>query len=185
MSGVTEDGGSFSSKVIRMVFVILLLDLLGFTLILPLLPSILDHYAQTGVRGSKVPPKQWDICVDESTAHEWLVLEGGAACWLMLKQLGDFIFLQDATYQSLQNVVGWFRAAVGIPMEKKYNTVLFGGTVWPALIWRGGTDPGVEPLRFIYFIFFQVWSGRCFPCCSSYPHLWRGFCQTAMADDHC
>uniref|UniRef100_A0A8C7XXM5 Major facilitator superfamily domain containing 10 n=1 Tax=Oryzias sinensis TaxID=183150 RepID=A0A8C7XXM5_9TELE len=83
MSGVTEDGGSFSSKVIRMVFVILLLDLLGFTLILPLLPSILDHYAQTG----------------------------------------------DATYQSLQNVVGWFRAAVGIPMEKKYNSVLFGGLV--------------------------------------------------------
>uniref|UniRef100_A0A3P9JL26 Major facilitator superfamily domain-containing protein 10 n=1 Tax=Oryzias latipes TaxID=8090 RepID=A0A3P9JL26_ORYLA len=83
MSGVTEDGGSFSSKVIRVVFVILLLDLLGFTLILPLLPSILDHYAQTG----------------------------------------------DATYQSLQNVVGWFRAAVGIPMEKKYNSVLFGGLV--------------------------------------------------------
>lgn len=44
-----EDGGSFSSKVINIVFIILLLDLLGFTLILPLLPSILDHYAQTGV----------------------------------------------------------------------------------------------------------------------------------------
>lgn len=44
-----EDGGPFSSKVIRSVFIILLLDLLGFTLILPLLPSILDHYAQTGV----------------------------------------------------------------------------------------------------------------------------------------
>ncbi|XP_024130878.1 major facilitator superfamily domain-containing protein 10 isoform X1 [Oryzias melastigma] len=83
MSAGTEDGGSFSSKVIRMVFIILLLDLLGFTLILPLLPSILDHYAQTG----------------------------------------------DVTYQSLQNVVGWFRAAVGIPMEKKYNTVLFGGLI--------------------------------------------------------
>lgn len=44
-----EDAGSFSSKVINSVFIILLLDLLGFTLILPLLPSILDHYAQTGV----------------------------------------------------------------------------------------------------------------------------------------
>lgn len=44
-----EDGGPFSSKVINSVFIILLLDLLGFTLILPLLPSILDHYAQTGV----------------------------------------------------------------------------------------------------------------------------------------
>uniref|UniRef100_A0A671UG44 Major facilitator superfamily domain-containing protein 10 n=2 Tax=Sparus aurata TaxID=8175 RepID=A0A671UG44_SPAAU len=78
-----EDGGSFSSKVINIVFIILLLDLLGFTLILPLLPSILDHYAQTG----------------------------------------------DAVYQSLQSVVDWFREAVGIPLEKKYNTVLFGGLI--------------------------------------------------------
>lgn len=45
----SEDGGSFSSKVIGIVFIILLLDLLGFTLILPLLPSILDYYAQAGV----------------------------------------------------------------------------------------------------------------------------------------
>lgn len=44
-----EDDGAFSSRVINIVFVILLLDLLGFTLILPLLPSILDHYAQTEV----------------------------------------------------------------------------------------------------------------------------------------
>lgn len=54
MSAVNKsaDGGdSFSSKVINIVFIILLLDLLGFTLILPLLPSILDHYAQTEVSG--------------------------------------------------------------------------------------------------------------------------------------
>lgn len=51
MNKSAEDGASFSSKVISMVFIILLLDLLGFTLILPLLPSILDHYAQTGVGG--------------------------------------------------------------------------------------------------------------------------------------
>ena len=30
-------------------------------------------------------------------------------------------------YQSLQSVVDWFREAVGIPMERKYNSVLFGG----------------------------------------------------------
>ncbi|XP_037536177.1 major facilitator superfamily domain-containing protein 10 [Nematolebias whitei] len=83
MSKPAEDGGSFSSKVISMVFILLLLDLLGFTLILPLLPSILDHYAQTG----------------------------------------------DVTYQSLQSVVDWFREAVGIPLEKKYNSVLFGGLI--------------------------------------------------------
>ncbi|KAM4576606.1 major facilitator superfamily domain-containing protein 10-like isoform 1-T2 [Odontesthes bonariensis] len=79
----SDDGDSFSSRIICIVFFILLLDLLGFTLILPLLPSILDHYAQTG----------------------------------------------DGTYQSLQTVVDWFREVIGIPMEKKYNTVLFGGLI--------------------------------------------------------
>ncbi|XP_076006902.1 major facilitator superfamily domain-containing protein 10-like [Genypterus blacodes] len=78
-----EDDGAFSSRIINIVFVILLLDLLGFTLILPLLPSILDHYAQT----------------------------------------------EDVVYQSLQSVVDFFREAVGIPMEKKYNSVLFGGLI--------------------------------------------------------
>ncbi|XP_051981185.1 major facilitator superfamily domain-containing protein 10-like isoform X2 [Xyrauchen texanus] len=72
-----------SSRVIRVVFLALLLDLLGFTLILPLLPSILDHYSQTG----------------------------------------------DSVYQSLQSIVNWFRGAVGVPMETKYNSVLFGGLI--------------------------------------------------------
>ncbi|XP_061836990.1 major facilitator superfamily domain-containing protein 10 [Nerophis lumbriciformis] len=79
----SEEGAPSSSKVIAVVFVLLLLDLLGFTLILPLLPSILDHYAQTG----------------------------------------------DAAYQTLQSVVDFFREALGIPMEKKYNSVLFGGLI--------------------------------------------------------
>lgn len=78
-----EDIGSYSSRVIRVVFLTLLLDLLGFTLILPLFPSILDHYAQTG----------------------------------------------DSVYQSLQSIVDWFREAVGVPMETKYNSVLFGGLI--------------------------------------------------------
>ncbi|KAJ8285206.1 hypothetical protein GJAV_G00023530 [Gymnothorax javanicus] len=36
-----------SSRIITVVVITLLLDLLGFTLILPLFPSILDHYGQT------------------------------------------------------------------------------------------------------------------------------------------
>lgn len=78
-----EDGGSFSTKVINIVFFILLLDLLGFTLILPLLPSILDYFSQS----------------------------------------------EDGVYHSMQSVVDWFREAVGMPLEKKYNTVLFGGLI--------------------------------------------------------
>uniref|UniRef100_A0AAQ4P7W4 Major facilitator superfamily (MFS) profile domain-containing protein n=1 Tax=Gasterosteus aculeatus aculeatus TaxID=481459 RepID=A0AAQ4P7W4_GASAC len=40
-----------------------------------------------------------------------------------------YVVGQDGVYQSLQSVVDWFREAVGIPMEKKYNTVLFGGLI--------------------------------------------------------
>ncbi|XP_067083699.1 major facilitator superfamily domain-containing protein 10 isoform X1 [Osmerus mordax] len=78
-----EDESSYSSRVISIVFLALLLDLLGFTLILPLFPSILDHYGQT----------------------------------------------EDTVYLSLQSIVDWFREAVGVPMETKYNTVLFGGLI--------------------------------------------------------
>lgn len=74
---------SFSTKIINIVFVILLLDLLGFTLILPLLPSILDSYSQK----------------------------------------------EDDVYQFMQGAVDWFRGTLGIPLDKKYNTVLFGGLI--------------------------------------------------------
>lgn len=35
--------------------------------------------------------------------------------------------IQDGVYQCLQSMVDWFREALGIPMERKYNSVLFGG----------------------------------------------------------
>ncbi|XP_053727799.1 major facilitator superfamily domain-containing protein 10 isoform X1 [Synchiropus splendidus] len=78
-----EESLKLSTKIIKVVFVTLLLDLLGFTLILPLLPSILDHYAQN----------------------------------------------EDGIYRSMQNIVDLFREAVGIPLAKKYNSVLFGGLI--------------------------------------------------------
>ncbi|XP_008334069.1 major facilitator superfamily domain-containing protein 10 [Cynoglossus semilaevis] len=83
MAEVNREDVSFSSRVIRTVFVVLLLDLLAFTLILPLLPSILEHHAQTG----------------------------------------------DVVYQSLQSLVDCFKETLGIPLEKKYNNVMFGGLI--------------------------------------------------------
>ncbi|KAM8866219.1 major facilitator superfamily domain-containing protein 10 isoform 4-T6 [Synchiropus picturatus] len=80
-----EESLKHSTKIIKVVFVTLLLDLLGFTLILPLLPSILDHYAQN----------------------------------------------EDGIYRSMQNIVDLFREAVGIPLAKKYNSVLFGVRLIP------------------------------------------------------
>ncbi|XP_069488164.1 major facilitator superfamily domain-containing protein 10 [Ambystoma mexicanum] len=70
-------------RVTTVVFLALLIDLLGFTLILPLLPSILDHYAKA----------------------------------------------DDSFFQSLQNTVDWFAATVGVPQERRYNSVLFGGLI--------------------------------------------------------
>ncbi|XP_077334006.1 major facilitator superfamily domain-containing protein 10 [Lithobates pipiens] len=76
-----EDQGS--TRVITVIFLALLIDLLGFTLILPLMPSILDHFGKSN----------------------------------------------DSMYQTLQGTVGWFAEAVGVPQERKYNSVLFGGLI--------------------------------------------------------
>ncbi|XP_060102128.1 major facilitator superfamily domain-containing protein 10 [Heteronotia binoei] len=72
-----------STRVITTVFIALLIDLLGFTLILPLLPSILDHYSKN----------------------------------------------DDGLYMTLQHGVDRFAAMVGVPPERKYNSVLFGGLI--------------------------------------------------------
>ncbi|KAL8207714.1 UNVERIFIED_CONTAM: Major facilitator superfamily domain-containing protein 10 [Gekko kuhli] len=72
-----------STRVITTVFIALLIDLLGFTLILPLLPSILDHYSKN----------------------------------------------DDGLYMALQRGVDRFAAVVGVPPERKYNSVLFGGLI--------------------------------------------------------
>ncbi|XP_008109518.1 major facilitator superfamily domain-containing protein 10 isoform X1 [Anolis carolinensis] len=72
-----------SNRVITIVFVALLIDLLGFTLILPLLPSILDYYSKN----------------------------------------------DNGLYRNLQHGVDWFSEAIGMPPERKYNAVLFGGLI--------------------------------------------------------
>ncbi|XP_026580515.1 major facilitator superfamily domain-containing protein 10-like, partial [Pseudonaja textilis] len=72
-----------SSRVILAVFLALLIDLLGFTLILPLLPSILDHFSKN----------------------------------------------DDGLYGRVQAGVDWFSGSLGIPPERKYNSVLFGGFI--------------------------------------------------------
>ncbi|KFQ61532.1 Major facilitator superfamily domain-containing protein 10, partial [Pelecanus crispus] len=71
------------SRIITIVFLALFIDLLGFALILPLFPSILDYYSQT----------------------------------------------EDGFYLSLQRGVDWFAVMVGVPPERKYNSVLFGGLI--------------------------------------------------------
>ncbi|XP_032711893.1 major facilitator superfamily domain-containing protein 10 isoform X2 [Lontra canadensis] len=67
-------------RVITVVFLGLLLDLLAFTLLLPLLPGLLESH---------------------SRAH-------------------------DPLYGSWQRGVDWFAAAIRMPAEKRYNSVLFG-----------------------------------------------------------
>ncbi|XP_017905342.1 PREDICTED: major facilitator superfamily domain-containing protein 10 isoform X2 [Capra hircus] len=71
------------TRVVAVVFLGLLLDLLAFTLLLPLLPGLLESH---------------------SRAH-------------------------DPLYGSWQRGVDWFAAAIGMPAEKRYNSVLFGGLI--------------------------------------------------------
>ncbi|XP_045853286.1 major facilitator superfamily domain-containing protein 10 isoform X2 [Meles meles] len=71
------------TRVITVVFLGLLLDLLAFTLLLPLLPGLLESHGR---------------------AH-------------------------DPLYGSWQRGVDWFAAAIRMPAEKRYNSVLFGGLI--------------------------------------------------------
>ncbi|KFP75027.1 PREDICTED: major facilitator superfamily domain-containing protein 10 [Apaloderma vittatum] len=82
-SSTNDEPDQNSSRVITIVFLALFMDLLGFALILPLFPSILDYYSQT----------------------------------------------EDEFYLSLQRGVDWFAGMVGVPPERKYNSVLFGGLI--------------------------------------------------------
>ncbi|XP_030348735.1 major facilitator superfamily domain-containing protein 10 isoform X2 [Strigops habroptila] len=82
-SSISDKQEHNSSRVITIVFLALFIDLLGFALILPLFPSILDYYSHTG----------------------------------------------DGFYLSLQRGVDWFAVMAGIPPERKYNSVLFGGLI--------------------------------------------------------
>ncbi|NXA31332.1 MFS10 protein, partial [Eudromia elegans] len=82
-SSISDKQEQSSNRVITIVFLALLIDLLGFALILPLFPSILDYYSKT----------------------------------------------EDGFYLSLQHSVDWFAVKVGMPPERKYNSVLFGGLI--------------------------------------------------------
>nr|XP_051692655.1 major facilitator superfamily domain-containing protein 10 isoform X6 [Oryctolagus cuniculus] len=73
-------------RVLAVVFVGLLLDLLAFTLLLPLLPRLLESHGR---------------------AH-------------------------DPLYGAWQRGVDWFAAAIGMPAEKRYHGVLFGGVIGSA-----------------------------------------------------
>uniref|UniRef100_A0A2K5MN04 Major facilitator superfamily (MFS) profile domain-containing protein n=1 Tax=Cercocebus atys TaxID=9531 RepID=A0A2K5MN04_CERAT len=73
-------------RVVTVVFLGLLLDLLAFTLLLPLLPGLLESHDR---------------------AH-------------------------DPLYGSWQGGVNWFATAIGMPVEKRYNSVLFGGLIGSA-----------------------------------------------------
>ncbi|CAO2640226.1 Major facilitator superfamily domain-containing protein 10, partial [Lemmus lemmus] len=73
-------------RVVTVIFLGLLLDLLAFTLLLPLLPGLLERHGRE----------------------------------------------QDPLYGSWQRGVDWFATAIGMPTEKRYNSVLFGGIIGSA-----------------------------------------------------
>lgn len=57
-SSINDKQEQNSSRVITIVFLALFIDLLGFALILPLFPSILDYYSQTEVSNRESQPAE-------------------------------------------------------------------------------------------------------------------------------
>ena len=51
---------TFDHKMLAIMFVALVIDLLAFTMILPLLPALLDHYGQN----EQVRAGAWSRCVN-------------------------------------------------------------------------------------------------------------------------
>lgn len=84
-----------STRVTTIVFIALLIDLLGFTLILPLLPSILDHYSKNNVSKNRTLFIQSILpCLSEEGApptlystslylrfHFWIIVTDCALYW--------------------------------------------------------------------------------------------------------
>lgn len=105
------------ARVVTVVFLGLLLDLLAFTLLLPLLPGLLESHGRARVS----PPP----CPDAPDPH------GGCPLPLarqgLPQPLSPYLVPQDPLYGSWQRGVDWFAAAIGMPEEKRYNSVLFGG----------------------------------------------------------
>lgn len=97
-------------RVIIVIFLGLLLDLLAFTLLLPLLPGLLESHGREQVSPS---PKAGALPLPSLSQ----IYPAGLA----------FLVTQDPLYGSWQRGVDWFATAIGMPAEKRYNSVLFGG----------------------------------------------------------
>ena len=101
------------TRVITVVFLGLLLDLLAFTLLLPLLPGLLESHSRAHVRPPHVHAQRRPDSPHDGCPHP--------------PPLSHFLVPQDPLYGSWQRGVDWFAAAIGMPAEKRYNSVLFGG----------------------------------------------------------
>uniref|UniRef100_A0A096MXX0 Uncharacterized protein n=1 Tax=Papio anubis TaxID=9555 RepID=A0A096MXX0_PAPAN len=119
-------------RVVTVVFLGLLLDLLAFTLLLPLLPGLLESHDR---------------------AH-------------------------DPLYGSWQGGVNWFATAIGMPVEKRYNSVLFGGMAGSvplagslrSCLWWTWSSPGPSPI--ISPSLPTLWAGICLVPLPTRPGSW-------------
>lgn len=109
---------------ITVVFLGLLLDLLAFTLLLPLLPGLLESHGRAHVRLLLVRVQRRPDSPHHSSPRPAPSSHSRVP--------------QDPLYGSWQRGVDWFAAAIRMPAEKRYNSVLFGGRP---------TSPGLGPLQ--------------------------------------
>lgn len=99
-------------RVLTVVFLGLLLDLMAFTLLLPLLPGLLESHGRAQVSAPHAHPGP--------PTHPPTPRTSPARCPAP----------QDPLYGAWQRGVDWLATAIGMPAEKRYNSVLFGGEAW-------------------------------------------------------
>lgn len=106
------------TRVVAVVFLGLLLDLLAFTLLLPLLPGLLESHGRAHVSPSPPAPLPLRPAVAAPGSQPPEAPQSATpSC-----PPGPALRLLAAR-------VDWFAAAIGMPAEKRYNSVLFGGAV--------------------------------------------------------
>lgn len=121
-------------RVLTVVFLGLLLDLLAFTLLLPLLPGLLESHGR-----AHVSPPLCPVTPGSRDGHAGPNRDSP-------KPFSCVLVPQDPLYGVWQRGVDWFAAAIRMPAEKRYNSVLFGGMAEPHSGTHWGRPPGHPPL---------------------------------------
>lgn len=135
---------SRTKKTLKVVFATLFIDLLAFTLILPLLPKILEHYSRNDTSGFykfyNDSVKQIQNLINIPESHNQVLLAGLLGSWFSLLQ-----FISSPFFGALSDRLGRKRVLLGA----------LTGTLVSYIIWFGSSN------NFALFVLSRTIGGLC------------------------